>query len=108
MGTYTGDESDRSRAWRLLMVRPWRCRGSTSKAVGGLSAGANPLPPSYGVDMKFTRRILGFAAMGLFGAAGQAAAQEIQFQGSTKGCFYTSSETSCVPDNSSTLMYLKY
>jgi hypothetical protein len=58
--------------------------------------------------MKVTRRLLGLAAVGLFGIAGQASAQDIQFQGSTKGCFYASWESGCTPASSSTLLYLSF
>jgi hypothetical protein len=44
----------------------------------------------------------------MFGIAGASQAQQIQFQGSTTGCFYASSETGCTPASSSSLLYLSY
>jgi hypothetical protein len=58
--------------------------------------------------MRATRRILALTGFALFGIAGTSQAQVVQFQGSTTGCFYTSSESSCVPGASSTLYYLNY
>jgi hypothetical protein len=64
--------------------------------------------PTHGVRMRATRRMLALTAFALLGVAGTSHAQEIQFQGSTKGCFYASWETGCAPASSSTLMYLSY
>lgn len=58
--------------------------------------------------MNATRRTLALAAFALLGTAGASQAQEIQFVGSTKGCFYAASESGCTPASSSTLMYLSY
>lgn len=52
--------------------------------------------------------VFALLAAGLAGAAAPAQAQEVQFQGSTKGCFYTSWETGCTPASSSTLMFLSF
>ena len=58
--------------------------------------------------MRATRSTLALAAFALFGIAGTSQAQEIQFQGSTTGCFYASWESGCSPASSSTLTYLSY
>jgi hypothetical protein len=58
--------------------------------------------------MRHQYKLLGLLAACVVGTASPVHAQEMQFQGSTKGCFYASWESSCTPDNSSTLMYLKY
>lgn len=53
-------------------------------------------------------KLLGVLAACVVGTASPAHAQEFQFQGSTKGCFYASWEAGCSPNTSSTLMYLSY
>jgi hypothetical protein len=58
--------------------------------------------------MRHQFKLLGVLAACVVGTASPVQAQDIQFQGSTKGCFFTSSETSCAPANSSSLMYLSY
>jgi hypothetical protein len=58
--------------------------------------------------MRVIRSTLALAALALLALAGASEAQEIQFQGSTKGCFFAASELSCTPASSSTLTYLSY
>jgi hypothetical protein len=58
--------------------------------------------------MKVTNRILGLAAVGLFGLSSSARAQDINFVGYTQGCFYGPFDATCAPSNSSTLTYLQY
>lgn len=57
--------------------------------------------------MKVTH-VLGLVAVGLFGISGTSQAQEIQFQGSTKGCLYASWESGCIPSASSSLLFLTF
>jgi len=54
------------------------------------------------------RRTLAIAAVALLGTAATAHAQVMQFQGITKGCFYTSSETSCATGSNSSVLFLDY
>jgi len=58
--------------------------------------------------MKHRLGRLGFSAALTITLASLAGAQELQFKGITKGCFYTASESGCTPANSSTLMYLTF
>lgn len=58
--------------------------------------------------MKVVHRALGLVAAGLFGVTGTLQAQEIQFQGSTKGCLYASWESGCTPSASSSLLFLSF
>src|SRR5262245_60499015 len=55
-----------------------------------------------------TGRILGLAAAASLATSVQARADMIQFQGVTRGCFYSSSESGCTPGSSSTLLFLTY
>jgi len=57
--------------------------------------------------MRNRHALVGLFAAGLLGFAAPAQAQ-IQFQGSTKGCFYGAGESGCTPSSSSTLLYLSF
>jgi hypothetical protein len=58
--------------------------------------------------MRHKYKLLGVLAACLVGTASPVHAQEVQFQGTTAGCFYGSGETTCSPTNSTNLLFLSY
>jgi hypothetical protein len=58
--------------------------------------------------MKNKYRVVAALAAGLAGLTSPLHAQEVNFQGSTQGCFYSSWESGCVPGVASSQFYLSF
>lgn len=56
--------------------------------------------------MRFSRQLFALAFAGTLGAAGRLEAQNVHYQGTTAGCFYTT--TPCTPDSDDSVMGLSF